>query len=203
MLEQRLENRHDVPVMLRLMVEITHHFKGVVSVEQRMIKLVTEGLEASVAGCFAALYASGQKTPLKVYEVPGKRFRIHAGDTRYWSFVEIDKKRDWPWGKPEDKGRPRVECLVETFDPKIDRDMTYPLLVSRGVSWWDGGAKERIFFGTLDGRLFSLDPKTGKPDPTFGKQGFVDLPPTIQTLGSANQGLDAFGTGRAGQGPGQ
>jgi glucose dehydrogenase len=66
-----------------------------------------------------------------------------------------------------------------SFDPKIDRDMTYPLLVSRGVSWWDGGAKERIFFGTLDGRLFSLDPKTGKPDPTFGKQGFVDLRPGV------------------------
>jgi hypothetical protein len=70
----------------------------------------------------ASLYAEGQKTPLRVYEVPGKRFRIHAGDTRYWSFVEIDKKRDWPWGKKEDEGRPRVECLVETFDPKIDRD---------------------------------------------------------------------------------
>ena len=70
----------------------------------------------------ASLYAEGQKTPLRVYEVPGKRFRIHAGDTRYWSFMEIDKKRDWPWGKPEDEGRPRVECLVETFDPKIDRE---------------------------------------------------------------------------------
>lgn len=70
----------------------------------------------------ASLYAEGQKTPIKVYEVPGKRFRIHAGDTRYWSFMEIDKKRDWPWGKTEDKGRPRVECLVETFDPKIDRE---------------------------------------------------------------------------------
>ena len=80
---------------------------------------LVEFLRRAVA---ASLYAEGQKTPLRVHEVPGKRFRIHAGDTRYWSFMEIDKRRDWPWGKPEDKGRPRVECLVETFDPKIDRD---------------------------------------------------------------------------------
>lgn len=34
------------------------------------------------------------------------------------------------------------------FDPKIDKDQTYPLFVSRGAAWWSDGAKQRVFFGT-------------------------------------------------------
>jgi quinoprotein glucose dehydrogenase len=61
------------------------------------------------------------------------------------------------------------------FDPKIDKDKSAGLFISRGAAWWSGGAKKRIFLGTLDGRLFSLDASTGKPDDSFGAAGFVDL----------------------------
>ena len=50
--------------------------------------------------------------------------------------------------------------------------------VNRGVGYWTddtpGGAR-RIIYSTNDGRLISLDAKTGIPDPTFGNEGVVDL----------------------------
>jgi glucose dehydrogenase len=61
------------------------------------------------------------------------------------------------------------------FDPKIDRERGYNLYLNRGASWWQGGEGKRLFFGTLDARLFSIDAETGKPDPAFGEGGFVDL----------------------------
>ncbi len=47
----------------------------------------------------------------------------------------------------------------------------------RGVSYWPGtkGYGPAIVFGTLDGWLISLDAKTGKPNPRFGDEGFVNL----------------------------
>lgn len=47
--------------------------------------------------------------------------------------------------------------------------------VNRGLAYWRGGQDERILLGAGDGRLISLDAKTGKPDPAFGKSGIVDL----------------------------
>ena len=70
---------------------------------------------------------------------------------------------------------PETGKQIWAFDPKIDTEVTVPLFVSRGVAWWTDDKSSRIFLGTLDGRLFSLDPKTGKPDAAFGKGGFVDL----------------------------
>jgi quinoprotein glucose dehydrogenase len=57
---------------------------------------------------------------------------------------------------------------------------------NRGVSYWEGkspvtcgGGKnkveERIFYVTMDGRLFALDPWTGKPCKGFGEGGAVNL----------------------------
>jgi glucose dehydrogenase len=65
------------------------------------------------------------------------------------------------------------------FDPKIDQNMTYPLFVSRGAAWWTDGTSSRVILGTLDGRLFSIDPETGKPDSNFGNNGSVDLRPGV------------------------
>ena len=45
----------------------------------------------------------------------------------------------------------------------------------RGVAYWKSGDSERLFFVSRSFRLFSLDPKTGLPDPTFGTGGEVDL----------------------------
>jgi quinoprotein glucose dehydrogenase len=74
---------------------------------------------------------------------------------------------------------PETGKQLWAFDPKIDMDMTYPLFVNRGAAWWSDGTSHRIFLGTLDGRLFSIDPDTGKPDSQFGKNGFVDLRPGV------------------------
>ncbi len=61
------------------------------------------------------------------------------------------------------------------FDPKLDRERAYNLYINRGAAYWAEGAKKRVFVGTLDGRLFSIDAKTGKQDDSFGNAGWVDL----------------------------
>jgi quinoprotein glucose dehydrogenase len=65
--------------------------------------------------------------------------------------------------------------------------------VNRGVAYWQGGTTRpvarasasltgekalgpaRILLASYDGRLISLDARTGKPDPAFGRNGSVDL----------------------------
>ena len=50
--------------------------------------------------------------------------------------------------------------------------------VNRGVAYWSDGQPDgprRILHGTADGRLFSLDAATGKPDKQFGKGGYILL----------------------------
>ncbi len=48
-------------------------------------------------------------------------------------------------------------------------------LASRSLSYWSNGADKRLFHNTLDGRLLSIDAKTGKLDAAFGKNGWVNL----------------------------
>jgi quinoprotein glucose dehydrogenase len=45
----------------------------------------------------------------------------------------------------------------------------------RGLSYWTDGINERAIIVTPGYHLVSLDAKTGKPDPLFGKKGVVDL----------------------------
>jgi quinoprotein glucose dehydrogenase len=50
--------------------------------------------------------------------------------------------------------------------------------VNRGVAHWgDGvaGGQRRILLGTADGRLISIDARTGKPDAAFGRDGVVNM----------------------------
>lgn len=50
--------------------------------------------------------------------------------------------------------------------------------VNRGIAYWSDGkpkGQRRVFMGTPDGRLISLDARTGVPDPEFGKSGTLDL----------------------------
>jgi quinoprotein glucose dehydrogenase len=69
------------------------------------------------------------------------------------------------------------------FDGKAPRDMGYGDFASRGVSAWPvdassasaRGATRRIFMATIDARLIALDAKTGRPIPTFGDNGTIDL----------------------------
>jgi quinoprotein glucose dehydrogenase len=48
---------------------------------------------------------------------------------------------------------------------------------TRGVAYWrgDGQAPPAIVFGSSDGRLWSLNAKTGQPNPAFGERGSIDL----------------------------
>jgi glucose dehydrogenase/cytochrome c553 len=45
----------------------------------------------------------------------------------------------------------------------------------RGLAYWTDGRKKRLFHNTLDGRLISIDARTGKADPKFGVNGTVLL----------------------------
>jgi glucose dehydrogenase len=62
-----------------------------------------------------------------------------------------------------------------SFDPKIDREKPANLFINRGAAYWTDGKQKRIFLGTLNGRLFSIDGKTGKPLDSFGQGGSIDL----------------------------
>jgi glucose dehydrogenase len=62
-----------------------------------------------------------------------------------------------------------------SFDPKIDRGAYYPLLINRGAAWWTDGKQSRLYYGTLDARLFAIDAATGRPVAGFGNGGFIDL----------------------------
>jgi quinoprotein glucose dehydrogenase len=67
------------------------------------------------------------------------------------------------------------------FDPLKEHPTRYPQAsggVNRGCAYWsDGkeGGQRRIIHGTGDGRLFSLDAKTGKLDPKFADGGICNL----------------------------
>lgn len=65
------------------------------------------------------------------------------------------------------------------FDPKLERERPFNLYINRGGAFWEKGKAKRIFYGTLDARLFSIDAVTGKPDPAFGGKGFIDLRPGV------------------------
>ncbi len=61
------------------------------------------------------------------------------------------------------------------FDAQVPRDKGWGDYASRGVSAWRRGGDRRIFVATIDARLIALDAATGKPIPTFGERGAVDL----------------------------
>ena len=72
------------------------------------------------------------------------------------------------------------------FDPFAGDTTKRRPVPNRGVAYWEGespvpcaGKKgktdRRIFYATLDARLFALDPQTGKPCQGFGSDGAVNL----------------------------
>ena len=65
------------------------------------------------------------------------------------------------------------------FDPKVyDNGLGIPAnngWLHRGVAYWRNGDDERIVILTAFGQMIALDAKTGKPVPTFGSNGRVDL----------------------------
>lgn len=77
------------------------------------------------------------------------------------------------------------------FDPKIATENVRPAnrFNCRGVAVWTDSAAPplsacavRVFTGTTDGRLISLDAKTGRPCADFGTRGEIKITPSIPLL---------------------
>lgn len=79
-------------------------------------------------------------------------------------------------------------CQVCAIDPATGRNLwiydpgtwkkgkfTSKGMQHRGVAYWRDGDDARILIGTGDNRLIALDARTGKPIPSFGVGGEVDL----------------------------
>lgn len=71
---------------------------------------------------------------------------------------------------------------VVALDPTTGKELwSYKLPASnpstRGVEYWqgDGRTPAQIVFGSADGKLYSVDAKTGKPNDAFGDNGIVNL----------------------------
>ncbi len=70
---------------------------------------------------------------------------------------------------------------IWVFDPFSDESGTRRHMPSRGVAYWkestsgEHNFNARIFYATVDGRLLALDAQNGKPSPSFGNSGAVDL----------------------------
>src|SRR5687768_17339626 len=62
--------------------------------------------------------------------------------------------------------------LIWRFEPFANRAPESH--VNRGVAWWQSGREERIFV-SAGRRLFALDATSGRPIPSFGDSGSVDL----------------------------
>jgi quinoprotein glucose dehydrogenase len=79
------------------------------------------------------------------------------------------------------------------FDPLKEHPFKHQLAsggVNRGCAYWSDGrpdGERRVIHGTSDGRLFSLDAKTGKLDPNFADRGVRNLreglDPKVAALG--------------------
>jgi quinoprotein glucose dehydrogenase len=63
--------------------------------------------------------------------------------------------------------------LIWRFDPSNGKPVIFKMR-NRGVSYWSDGQNSRIYVGFRQ-YLYSLDAKTGQPDPKFGRDGRIDL----------------------------
>ena len=88
---------------------------------------------------------------------------------------------------------------VVAVDPTSGRELWAYQLPSgnpsmRGVEYWPGDARTpaQIVFGSSDGKLYSLDARTGIPNPAFGTNGRVELnTPEILQGESGNNALSS------------
>jgi quinoprotein glucose dehydrogenase len=69
--------------------------------------------------------------------------------------------------------------LIWSFTPEQDQNelenlRSLALTPNRGVTYWSDGSDERIFF-VAGHNLYSIDARTGKPVPSFGQSGHIDL----------------------------
>jgi len=71
---------------------------------------------------------------------------------------------------------------VAAIDPVTGQELWAYSLPSgipstRGLEYWagDGKTSAQVVFGSSDGKLYSIDAKTGKPNPEFGDNGIINL----------------------------
>jgi quinoprotein glucose dehydrogenase len=71
----------------------------------------------------------------------------------------------------------RTGKTIWTYDPQFYNEGRPPEhgFLTRGLSYWTDGREERLLWAGGLAHLISIDAKTGKPDPKFGKGGMVDL----------------------------
>jgi quinoprotein glucose dehydrogenase len=58
------------------------------------------------------------------------------------------------------------------YEPKTSRGIGY---LHRGPAYWTDGKEKRLFYGTMQAHLTSIDAETGIPDAAFGDNGSIDL----------------------------
>jgi quinoprotein glucose dehydrogenase len=63
------------------------------------------------------------------------------------------------------------------YDPESYKKgrITHTLFQHRGLEYWTDGTQQRLLLATGGRQLVSIDAKTGRPDPSFGVHGMVDL----------------------------
>lgn len=74
------------------------------------------------------------------------------------------------------------------FDPKLNLERPQMLFTHRGAAYWSDGERKRLYYGTLEGQLWSIDALTGKPVAGFGDGGRVDLAKGMVGDPAAGQG---------------
>lgn len=81
--------------------------------------------------------------------------------------------------------------LKWSFDPNTE-NLKIGKMRNRGVMYWrdQSNGDERIYFGFRQ-YFYSLDAKTGKPDPAFGKDGRIDL---REGFGRSTEGMTITNT---------
>jgi quinoprotein glucose dehydrogenase len=82
----------------------------------------------------------------------------------------------------------RTGAMRWVYNPKSYEAGTTSMTLrwnQRGVAYWTDGTTDRVFWGTGDGYLLSVDAKTGLPSPGFGENGRIDL---MQGLPRARRG---------------
>ena len=89
----------------------------------------------------------------------GRLFTVGTNRRNTYAIDPATGKQIWTWG----------------MDEGIRWQKAPRRFAGRGLAYWTDGTSERVITVLPGYHMVSLDAKTGKPDPMFGKNGVVDL----------------------------